>query len=144
MGQIRNQALREPLVDSVGHTPIVSSLCPVADINLQTVQKADLEFTSTYKLHINRKDTAHALVGWFEVGFFHCHKPVILSTSPRHNKTHWKQVVFYLDNPVDVNAGDVMEGSFALRKNPEQQRELDIKVSYNVGETHSVQFYRLR
>lgn len=147
MNVMRREALLEPVVDLVESGNMVSSMCPVFEIDLATVTKQDLTFTSTYKLHINRKDFVHALVGWFEVGFLHCHKPLVLTTSPKQKSTHWKQTIFYLDNAHPVNSGEVLEGSIAVRPNPSHPRELDIKISYNLeGETplHTWQFYRLR
>lgn len=147
MSAMRGQALKEPVVDFINHSSVVSNFCPILDINLLTVTADELAFRSTYKLHITRRDIIDALVGWFEVGFFHCHRPIVLSTSPRSAETHWKHVVFYIDQPITVNAGDTLEGSIAVRQNTVHKRELDIKLSFHVRGEFPVdtwQYYRLR
>ena len=65
------------------------------------------EGTSTNRHHLAAFDTqVHALVAYFDCTFSACHKPVVLSTSPRAPYTHWKQTVFYFDE-VLARAGKV-------------------------------------
>jgi len=45
---------------------------------------------NTYKLKVKKNDVIHAFVSWFDVHFSHCHIPVVLTTSPYYNTTHWK------------------------------------------------------
>jgi hypothetical protein len=45
----------------------------------------------------------HALVGYFDVAFKACHKPIHFSTSPTARSTHWKQTVFYLHDTLTVS-----------------------------------------
>jgi len=146
METMRKCVLIEPIVDVVDSENIISSIAPALDIDLEKVKKEDLSFVSSFKMEVSRKDLFHGFVGWFEVGFTHCHKSVTLSTSPKFKSTHWKQTIFYLDPVVQVEAGQVIEGTIAVRYNPVHQRELDIKISYNIQEsnTHDWQFYRLR
>ena len=66
------------------------------------MKKEDVEFSNQYLLTFNRKDRVHAVVLWFDTLFSDLEKPVKLSTSPYESYTHWKQVVFYLDQVLDV------------------------------------------
>jgi protein arginine N-methyltransferase 1 len=95
------------------------------------MKKEDVEFTSEYSLTINRNDTVHALIAWFDTPFENLENPQNLSTSPYKKSTHWKQVVFYLDHPFIVERDDVIYGSIAVRKSKSNFRELDIKISYH-------------
>mmetsp|Transcript_4523 Transcript_4523/g.602 ORF Transcript_4523/g.602 Transcript_4523/m.602 type:complete len:89 (-) Transcript_4523:208-474(-) len=88
MTAVRKLALYEPLVDNIDTNNILTSMAPVLELDLQTMTYEDVKFTSQFRLHITRKDFLHGIVGWFEVGFFHCHKPVILTTSPKQKSTH--------------------------------------------------------
>jgi type I protein arginine methyltransferase len=146
MRPMRDCVLIEPVVDVVENGNIISSLAPIFEADLEKVTKAQLSFTSSFRMQFTRKDQMHGFVGWFEVGFTHCHRPVTLSTSPKYKSTHWKQTIFYLDPVVNVEAGQILEGSIAVRYNPLHPRELDIKLSFNVqaSNTHGFQFYRLR
>jgi hypothetical protein len=71
-------------------------------------------------------------VAWFDVGFNNLKNPVLLSTSPFKTSTHWKQVVFYLKDSLNVEEGDELSGSIAVRKSRSNFRELDIKISYYI------------
>ena len=145
MNPMRECVLIEPIVDVVEQGNIISSLAPVFEADLEKVTLDQLSFVSTFKLQVTRKDNFNAFVGWFEVGFTHCHKPVTLTTSPKFKSTHWKQTIFYLDPVVPVEGGQMIEGTIAVRYNPVHHRELDIKLSYNIkGGKADWQYYRLR
>ena len=62
--------------------------------------------------------------------------------------THWKQVVFYLDEQVTINAGEMLEGVLTCVPNASNPRDLDISIEYNFdGENshvHTTQEYRMR
>lgn len=48
---------------------------------------------------------SQAIVGYFEAGFVRPHHTEILKTGPRDTPTHWKQTVFYLQDPIPVHIG---------------------------------------
>jgi hypothetical protein len=45
--------------------------------------------------------------------------------------THWKQTIFYFENDIPMKAGESITGTFLMKKNQKNHRELDIKVSYH-------------
>lgn len=63
-----------------------------------------------FKLVASRSDFVHAVVGYFDIEFGCCHKPIGFSTSPRARSTHWKQAVFYLADTLAVRQGEVITG----------------------------------
>jgi type I protein arginine methyltransferase len=72
------------------------------------------------------------LCAWFDVEFVgRLTNPVSFTTSPYTTSTHWKQTVFYIDGEFDLEKGDELYGSLAIRKNKRHPRELDIKISFN-------------
>ena len=146
MQPMRSSVLIEPIVDVVENGNIISSMSPIFEVDLEKVTKEELCFVSSFKMQFTRKDLMHGMVGWFEVGFTHCHKPVTLTTSPKFKSTHWKHTIFYFDPVINVEAGQNLEGSIAVRYNPIHHRELDIKISYNIpaSNVHGCQFFRLR
>lgn len=89
-------------------------------------------------------------IAWFDVCFSHCHKPVVLSTSPHCRYTHWKHTVFYMEDVLVADVGDHVNGMIAVKKSRKNPRDLDIKISYSFKPKHSsrpienTQFYRLR
>jgi hypothetical protein len=57
-------------------------------------------------------------------------RAVVLSTSPKADRTHWQQTILCLPEDVDMQRGEVLRGEVRCFKNPLQQRWLDISVKY--------------
>lgn len=129
MSCIKESALCEPLVDVCYPKQIMSDSCKILDVDIYTVTKEELDFASDFKLKVNRDDYAHALVSYFTVDFTACHKPVRFSTGPRSEYTHWKQTMFYFDEPFVCNAGDVLTGHITTKRNNGNKRDLDINLN---------------
>eukprot|EP00741_Cyanophora_paradoxa_P000462 tig00000405_g450.t1 len=148
MSCIKEIAMMEPLVDTVDHEAVVSSACPIKTIDVMTVKKEELAFSSPFKLTCNRNDFAHALIAYFDISFNFCHKPLHFSTSPRAKSTHWKQTVFYMDDVLIVNQGEVITGNINVAPNAKNPRDLDISIRYKFdgknGSWDHAQDYRLR
>ena len=106
---------------------------PVLDIDLQTCSVKDLDFSNKFSLVANRTDYIHAFVGWFEVYFSHGSQTIKLSTSMELKNTHWKQSVFYIDDEIPIRKGEMIEGSILAKKDKLNPRELNIKLSYRLG-----------
>ncbi|XP_046864066.1 protein arginine N-methyltransferase 1-like [Xenia sp. Carnegie-2017] len=139
MSCIREVAITEPLVDVVEAKQIVTNSCLLREINIETVQKEDLEFDVSYQLFSQRDDYIQALVSYFTIEFTHCHKRTGFSTGPEARYTHWKQTVFYLNDYLTVKHGEKIEGTFALKQNSRNNRDLDFKISIAFdGELSSV------
>ena len=100
---IASIAMREPLVDTVELKAVVTDPYRILDLNLNTCTVSDLSFITDFKLRATRDDFIHALVAWFDIGFEACHKPVRFSTGPHAKYTHWKQTVFYLQEPIVIS-----------------------------------------
>lgn len=49
--------------------------------------------------------------------------------------THWKQVLFMMDEPVSVLTGDVVTGSVVLQRNPVWRRHMSVALSWSVTST---------
>ena len=91
MKPLQRVALHEPLVDTVDAKAIATTSTVLKEIDILTVQKSDLAFTSSFSLSALRNDYIHALISWFDVRFTQCHKPISFSTGPHVKYTSWKQ-----------------------------------------------------
>jgi len=129
---IKDIALKEPLVDTVELKSVVCDPCMVKHIDLMTVTKEDLAFTDQFSLKATRNDYIHAFLGWFDISFDACHKPVRFSTGPHSRYTHWKQTVFYLPEMLTVSAGDTIKGTLKCAPNSKNNRDLDIVMDYEL------------
>lgn len=131
MSCIRKVALTEPLVDVVDPKQVVSNSCLLKEVDLYTVTKEELAFSSTFSLQVRRNDYVHALVTFFTIEFTKCHKRMGFSTAPDAPYTHWKQTVFYLDDYLTVKRNEEIYGSFGMRPNAKNNRDLDFNVEMN-------------
>ncbi|GMS87005.1 hypothetical protein PENTCL1PPCAC_9180, partial [Pristionchus entomophagus] len=128
MSSIQKVAITEPLVDVVDYNQVVAGNYCVKEIDLYTVQIADLAWTSEFVLRMNRNDYVQALVAYFTVEFSKCHKKTGFSTRPDSQYTHWKQTVFYLQDALTVKKGEELKGVFTCAPNANNDRDLDFKL----------------
>ena len=136
MSCFKNAVLGEPLIDVCPQKLINSSSCRILDINLYTVKKEDLDFSSKYEITFQRdNDRFSGLVAWFDTGFTKLNNKFNLTTSPYHKSTHWSQTIFYTKSDLKVNKGDKVTGSIAVKKAKINFRQLDIKISFNISQT---------
>ncbi|GAX73379.1 hypothetical protein CEUSTIGMA_g832.t1 [Chlamydomonas eustigma] len=148
MSCIKETAMQEPLVDIVDAQQICTTTCVVKSIDIRTMRKEDATFEVPFYLTAKRNDYIHALVGSFDIQFTCGHKPITFSTSPHARATHWKQTVFYLEEPITINTGEEVTGSLSCRPNSKNPRDLDITISYQFDGENSQcdisQEYRMR
>merc|ERR1712038_2023661 len=128
MSCIRKVALQEPLVDVVDRNQVVSNACLLKEIDIQTVTKADIPFSSPFTVTMKRNDYVQALVTFFNIEFSMCHKRVGFSTAPEAPYTHWKQTVFYLEDYVTCKKGEELRGNFCMKPNERNKRDLDFEI----------------
>jgi len=131
MSCIKEMALREPLVDTVDQNMVITDACPVLKIDISTVKKSDLDFSSPFRLTAVRNDYGHAFVAYFDIQFSKCHKPIYFSTGPKSRYTHWKQTVFYLTDVLSIRQGEVINGVLTCKPNTKNPRDLDITLEYD-------------
>jgi protein arginine N-methyltransferase 1 len=123
MSSIRKQALTEPLVDVVDAKQVASSNSMLKEVDLYTVTIAELDFSVPFDMVMRRDDYVHAFVCFFTVEFSKTHKRIGFSTGPEEHYTHWKQTVFYLQEPLTANRGEHVKGLFTMAANDRNERE---------------------
>lgn len=133
---IKEIALREPLVDSVEPSSIVTHPTSVKELDLTTCTKEDLTFSVPFSMTAARNDYVHAFLGWFDITFDAGHKPVYFSTGPHARLTHWKQTVFYTPETITVSAGDTIAGHISCAPNQRNNRDLIIDLNWKVTGSH--------
>ena len=145
MSCIKEVAIAEPLIDSCDEEYLISTSCKIFDIDLYQIKKEQLDFMSGYQIEFTEEDCFNGLVSWFNVSFNKVNKKVVLSTSPLDEHTHWKQVVFYIEDDVYVKKGDKLWGNISVIKDKKNFRFINIKISYhfNKDEKVVVQQYKI-
>ncbi|XP_014642398.1 PREDICTED: protein arginine N-methyltransferase 2 isoform X1 [Ceratotherium simum simum] len=114
----------------------LSEPCTILQLDMRTVQIADLEtMKGELCFDIQKAGTLHGFTAWFSVWFQNLEEDepqLVLSTGPFHPTTHWKQVLFMMDEPVSVHRGDVVTGSVVLQRNPVWRRHMSVALSWSV------------
>lgn len=82
------------------------------------------------KCKLTHTTDVHAFLGWFDISFEACHKPVKFSTGPHSRYTHWKQTVFYVPEMLTLSVGDEIKGRLSCAPNARNNRDLDIAIEY--------------
>jgi len=126
---IKELALIEPLVDVCDPQQVMSNSCKILDIDLTTVTKEELDFKSDFKITCNRDDYCHAIVSYFTCEFSKTHTGISFSTGPMAEYTHWKQTVFYVNEPMVASQGDVITGTIDVKRNDKNPRDIDIHLT---------------
>jgi protein arginine N-methyltransferase 1 len=148
MSCIKNTALIEPLVDVCDPQQVISNSSLIMSIDLYTVKKEDLDFTAPFQLILDKNEYCHALVSYFDVTFSKTHNKVSFGTGPKDKYTHWKQTVFYLEEEMVGNEGDVVQGTISVKRNGKNPRDIDIAITCSKDgknpREERTQQYRLR
>jgi type I protein arginine methyltransferase len=147
MSSLKTFAKVDAFIDHVAADKVITNCCVIKKVDLYSVQKADLKFTSPFRLKVKQDNYIHALLTYFNVEFTQCHKKTGFSTSPYSHPTHWLQTVFYLKKDVRAKDGEEIIGEFSIQPNPRHHRDLDIMIKvYFEGSTSRVlenNFYRI-
>ena len=148
MDCIKKVALSEPLVDIVEEYLTMTSIGKILELDLYTVKVEDLKFANDFKLKIHRDDTLYAIVCWFDIFFDKMKSQVKFTTSPYSRKTHWKQVIMYLPEPIQAKEDGNLSGVIGISKAENNFRHLNVKVTYKYeDESKKIEgskMYRLR
>ncbi|SMN21422.1 similar to Saccharomyces cerevisiae YBR034C HMT1 Nuclear SAM-dependent mono-and asymmetric arginine dimethylating methyltransferase that modifies hnRNPs [Maudiozyma saulgeensis] len=125
--------MKEPIVDTVESSLINTTRTKIIDFDLNTVTLEDLKFNVPFKLQAKRQDTINGLIAWFDNVFPapKGQKPIEFSTGPYAAYTHWKQTVFYLEDDLECEKGDILEGTLFCAPNGKNNRDLDVKIKYD-------------
>lgn len=129
MRTIKEMVFVEPLVDVVPPDQVMSSSQVIFEMDLYTAQISDLDFEADFEIEWKKKDFCHGLTAWFDVQYTKCHAPVGMTTAPFAEYTHWKQTVFYIDEPVRAEPGERLQGHINVCKNENNKRDLNIELS---------------
>jgi len=129
MSIISQMALVEPHVGTLAPEQMVTECQMVKEFDLTKGNVTETEFKSNFVLKMLKSDTVSGFATYFDTLFSQCHREVSFSTSPLYKTTHWSQTSFYLRQEFHVNRNDEINGSFMMKKNGENFRDLDFEIS---------------
>ncbi|XP_042693209.1 protein arginine N-methyltransferase 3 isoform X3 [Centrocercus urophasianus] len=141
MSCMKKAVIPEAVVEVLDPSTLISETSVIKRIDCNTASIPDLEFSSEFTLRVRTSTKCTAIAGYFDIFFEKdCHNKVLFSTGPLCTKTHWKQTVFLLEEPIPVEAGEALRGKITVRKNRKDPRSLVITLLVkDVKQTYSLQ-----
>ncbi|KAG5270132.1 hypothetical protein AALO_G00189090 [Alosa alosa] len=125
MGCMKKAVVPEAVVEVLNPDTLISEPAVIQTIDCNKVCLSELEFTADFTLKVTKTTQCTAVVGYFDIFFDRsCGNKVMFSTGPQCPKTHWKQTVFLIENPIPVQSGEDLPGRITVRKNRKDPRAL--------------------
>lgn len=134
MQSIAKRVHFEPGVDDMQAHEVVTDSHKFFEIDCNVVKAEQLDFEAPFTLTVAKDTTLDAFVTYFDIGFLRdASKPITFTTSPSATETHWRQTVLILESPIAATKGTVISGRIQLKANRMSFRDLDIRLSFQVG-----------
>lgn len=127
MSTLKDEVVKEAAIENCNPDFILTTSNVIADFNLMTVDIKCSNFTYDFSMDVLKAGKLTSLVGYFDV-FFNLPSKVEFSTSPKCKPTHWKQVVFYFKDMIDVKVGDCIKGKFTCMRDRKDVRALIVTI----------------
>jgi histone-arginine methyltransferase CARM1 len=102
------------------------------------------EMTLPFSFEVQKDELVHGLAGWFDVAFAGSARRVVLSTSPYEPCTHWAQMRFLFRRPIEMRAGQRLEGQLLMRANPQSSYDMILDARCVGGSALETQLFRLQ
>ena len=140
MSCLKNVSFKEPLIDTLNKKCILSTICPIFEVDMYKIRENEINFSNSYELIFNQNDNLSGIAGWFDVEFSKTPNKIKFTTSPFNQYTRWKQTIFYLEKNIKVYKGSILKGSFCVRVDPHSHDMncIDIKISYELLNNNAV------
>ena len=139
MSCMKSPVLVEASIEVVPEEKVISDSALIKDLNLNTCNVEDTEFESDFVLKISKSGDITAIAGYFDTIFDLPEKVVSFTTGPSGTPTHWKQTLFYLEEPLKVEEGQELKGHIQVKRLKRDVRGLEIKLSIE----NQIQMYTL-
>ncbi|KAI1904611.1 hypothetical protein AGOR_G00007400 [Albula goreensis] len=141
MACMKKTVVPEAMVEVLKPETLISEPTVIKTIDCNTVCISELDFVMDFNLKITHSTQCTAIMGYFDIFFErNCENKVSFSTGPQCTKTHWKQTVFFLEDPVPVQSGENLQGKITVCKNRKDPRALLVSLTIrDVKQTYSIQ-----
>jgi len=128
MSCMKEGSLTEPLIDMCQPQQVITSCARIYSLDLSTATKDCMKITAPFTIKSQSHDFCHALVLHFDVSFSKALTPVHFSTGPQVQYTHWKQSVFYLDEPIPFHVHEDLSGTISMHVEGEKKEKTIVKI----------------
>jgi hypothetical protein len=118
-------------------TQMLTQSAKFASFNMETVTVDELDtLPGEVLLDVTRHGEFDRFVGWFVAHFGKGGKPVVLDTGPAAETTHWHQMVFYLDQGVQVRPEQKLAVQLLLDTGGAFNREMHVELGYSLNDAN--------
>lgn len=100
----------------------------ILNLDLMTCDLDYSNFQFDFNLEVVKPGKMNSIVGFFDCFFELPEKNISFSTSPDSTPTHWKQVIFYIDEPVEVKIGEKISGKLTCRRDRKDLRAINVEI----------------
>lgn len=135
MSTMQSDALKEASVEICPSESICTKPVVMSELDMNTVGYDYTSFVYDFELEITKAGQFTAFAGYFDT-FFDLPNAIHFSTGPHAPSTHWKQVVFYLKDTIEVKVGDKICGQFHCDRGTTDARALRVKICAFGQELH--------
>merc|ERR1712013_122725 len=128
MRNLGETSRREPVMEGLLEETVVTTPSLLLEFDMHTCELVDLQISSIFHLKVKRVDYLTALFTYFDMLFTHGREPVILSTGPESEATHWRQMIFCLKEDLVVEKKDIVVGEMKVQLESSNTRKVDFLV----------------
>ncbi|KAJ3218861.1 Protein arginine N-methyltransferase 3 [Dinochytrium kinnereticum] len=149
MSCIREEMYDDGQVDCITGDDLISQAVSIKALDLNKINVSELDFRSPLEIQIERDGTLTCLCGWFDILFQATGSDgndVFFSTGPQATPTHWKQTMFLMKNPIQVQKGDILKGTIDIVKAFANSRNLLVTIEFEIKsrKIHVKQSFHIR
>ena len=131
---MRELALKEPVIEMLHPSFYVLDPVVISKINIHNCTKENIFFKKEFQIHANKRMRIDAFATYFDVFFGDMEYKTVLSTSPNKKQTHWRNTLFYLEEPIKLNEGEKVEGIIEFAEHPRNNTSLIIHFTYCIND----------
>ena len=118
----------EPVMEGLLEETVVTTPSLLLELDMHSCELEDLKISSIFHLKVKRQDYLTALFTHFDMLFTHGREPVILSTGPESEATHWRQMIFCLKEDLVVEKEDIVVGEMKVQLSSSDTRKVHFQV----------------
>lgn len=124
---MQKDILKEAHVEKCEDAFVLTKPNVIYNLDIMTCDLNYSNFSYDFNLEVAKDSKMNSIVGYFDT-FFDLPEKIMFSTSPKDTTTHWQQVVFYFDEPVNVKVGESVQGKFICQRDRNDLRSLKVEI----------------
>ena len=128
MSALKKDVLHEPLIEICKPDLILTDSCVIAKYDLNKIGLNYSNFQYDFDMRCLKDGVLTSFIGYFDT-FFDLPNSVSFSTSADSTPTHWKQVVFFIETPIQIKKNEIIHGKITCKRCNKDLRSLNVKIN---------------